>query len=52
MAGYGVMTIFVYMRFHQKSGNRKYAHLSFAEYLETGAKDTKSGMNILNEKDT
>ena len=34
--GSGVMTIFDYKGFSQKSGNGKYPYLSFAQYLETG----------------
>ena len=34
----------------QKSGNRKYARLSFSQYLETGqVRDTKLGTNVSNE---
>ena len=33
----GVVTIFFYMGFDQKSGIRKYPHLNFAQYQESGA---------------
>ena len=38
------------MGFDQKSGKRKYPRLNFVQYLETGVRDTKSGVNVSNEK--
>lgn len=38
------------MGFDQKSEKRKYPRLNFFRYLETGVRDTKSSMNVSNEK--
>ena len=35
ITGSEIMIIFVYKEFDQKSGNRKYPRLNFAQYLET-----------------
>ena len=38
ITGSGIMTIFFYKEFTRNPENRKYPRLSFAQYLETGAK--------------